>query len=85
MSRRESIAHRSPYYLRVLMGGVFGKLRRMKPKPLIALAKASCNVERPAADCIHGAESCRRAKLDSDQIRAASAEGGFRYLIYLLD
>lgn len=85
MNRRESIAHRSPYFLRVLTGGVFGKLRWMKSKPLTALAKAGVSVERLAADCVHGTGSCKCARLDSDQVRAASIEGGFHYLICSLD
>lgn len=57
----------------------------MKPKPLIALAKVSCNVERLPADCIHGTESRKCARLDSDQVRASSTEGVVDYLICSLD
>ena len=57
----------------------------MKPKPLTAPVKADCNVERLTADCVHGTESCKCAKLDSDQVRVASIEGGFNYLSCLLE
>lgn len=56
-------------------GGTSDKLRLTKPKPLIALVKASCNVERLPMDCIHGAESWKRERLDSDQVGVSSAKG----------
>jgi len=64
---------------------MLGKLRLMKPKPLMLFAKASSYVYGPTIESVHGTESCRCAKLDSDQVRVASIEGELSYLICSLD
>ena len=57
----------------------------MKSKPLIELVKTGYNVERLLRDHVHGMETEQCAKLDSDQVRVASIEGGIHYLICSLD
>ncbi len=57
----------------------------MKSKPLALFGKPGNCVERLLGDYVHGMETGQCAKLDSDQVRVASIEGGFNYLICSLD
>ena len=57
----------------------------MKSKPLTSFGKLDDCVERLPGDRVHGTETGRCAKLDSDQVRVASIEDGFNYLICSLD
>ena len=57
----------------------------MKSKPLASFGKLDDCVERLFGDCVHGTETVQCAKLDSDQVRVASIEGGFNYLSCLFE